>query len=76
MVTWPDGHETKGIDKHIDDLKAMFVFAPDTRILEHPIKIGQGEWTAVVGVMEGTFTAPMPTGPGGEPDDPSQWGSL
>ena len=21
-------------------------------------------------------TAPMPTGPGGEPDDPSQWGSL
>src|SRR5437660_206076 len=25
VVTWPDGHETKGIEKHIDDLKALFV---------------------------------------------------
>ena len=24
VVTWPDGHETKGIDHHIDDLKAMY----------------------------------------------------
>ena len=23
VVTWPDGHETKGIDKHIEDLKAI-----------------------------------------------------
>jgi SnoaL-like polyketide cyclase len=38
----------------------MFVYAPDTRIKEHPIKIANGEWTAVVGVMEGTFTRPMP----------------
>ena len=59
-VHWPDGRVTQGIDTHIEDLKAMFVFAPDTRILEHPIKIGQGEWTAVVGVMEGTFSKPMP----------------
>lgn len=29
VVTWPDGHETKGIEKHIEDLKAMFVYAPD-----------------------------------------------
>lgn len=40
VVTWPDGHETKGIAKHIEDLKA---------------------WTAVTGVMAGTFTKPMPT---------------
>ena len=32
VVTWPDGHETKGIDKHIEDLKAMFVYAPDITI--------------------------------------------
>jgi predicted ester cyclase len=63
-VHWPDGHVTHGIDKHIADLKAMFVFAPDTRIQEHPIKIASGEWTSVVGVMEGTFTKPMPTGDG------------
>lgn len=59
-VYWPDGHFTTGLDKHIEDLKAMFVYAPDTRIKEHPVKIGNGEWTAVYGVMEGTFTKPMP----------------
>jgi hypothetical protein len=63
-VHWPDGHSTEGIEKHIEDLKAMFVWAPDTRIREHPVKVGQGEWTAVIGYMEGTFTQPMPTGDG------------
>ena len=63
-VYWPDGHSTKGIAKHIEDLKAMFVYAPDTRIRTHPVKFGQGEWTAVIGVMEGTFTRPMPIGEG------------
>lgn len=64
IVHWPDGHTTKGIEKHIEDLKAMFVWAPDTRIKVHPIKVGQGDWTAVIGIMEGTFTRPMPTGDG------------
>lgn len=63
-VYWPDGHSTKGLDKHIEDLKAMFVWAPDTRIKEHPVKVGQKDWTAVIGVMEGTFTQPMPIGDG------------
>ncbi len=61
VVTWPDGHETKGIDKHIDDLKALFVFAPDIKIKVHPIRFGSGSWTSVTGVMTGTFTKPMPT---------------
>lgn len=60
VVHWPDGHSTTGIDKHISDLAAMFVWAPDTRIKEHPIAFGEGEWTAVTGVMEGTFSKPMP----------------
>src|SRR5260221_13462347 len=63
-VHWPDGHETKGIEKHIDDLKAMFVYAPDTRIKVHPVKFGAGDWTSVIGEMEGTFTKPMPLGDG------------
>jgi SnoaL-like polyketide cyclase len=63
-VHWPDGHTTKGIDKHISDLKALFVYAPDTRIEVHPVKFGAGEWTSVYGIMEGTFTAPMPIGDG------------
>lgn len=64
VVTWPDGHETKGIDKHIEDLKALFVFAPNIEIKTHPIRFGSGAWTAVTGVMTGTFTQPMPIGEG------------
>ena len=64
IVHWPDGSTTTGIDRHIEDLKAMFVYAPDTRIKEHPIRIGSGNITAVMGVMEGTFTNPMPIGEG------------
>jgi hypothetical protein len=65
-VNWPDGHFTRGIEKHIQDLSAMFVYAPDTRIKQHPVRFGSsnGEWTAVTGVFEGTFTKPMPVGGG------------
>ena len=65
-VNWPDGHFTVGIEKHIADLSAMFVYAPDTRIKQHPVRFGSntGEWTAVTGVFEGTFTKPMPIGGG------------
>jgi hypothetical protein len=64
IVNWPDGHKTYGIEKHIEDLKALFVYAPDTRIMEHPIRFGNGEWTCVTGIMLGTFTKPMPIGDG------------
>ncbi len=61
LVHYPDGHTTRGLPAHIAELKVQFVFAPDTRIKEHPVKIASGEWTSVIGVMEGTFTKPMPT---------------
>ncbi|WP_291272777.1 ester cyclase [Geothrix sp.] len=64
LVHYPDGHTTKGLEAHIAELKPMFVFAPDTHIKVHPVKITQGEWTSVIGVMEGTFTQPMPIGDG------------
>jgi SnoaL-like polyketide cyclase len=63
-VIWPDGHIEVGLEKHIEDLKAMFVYAPDTRIKEHSIRFGSGNMTAVTGVFEGTFTKPMPIGNG------------
>lgn len=63
-VIWPDGHIAIGLEKHIDDLKALFVYAPDTRIKQHPIRFGSGNMTAVTGVFEGTFTKPMPIGNG------------
>lgn len=64
VVTWPDGHETKGIDVHIEDLKALFVYAPDITIKVHPIRFGSGSFTTATGVMTGTFTKPMPIGEG------------
>src|SRR5213596_3181147 len=64
VVTWPDGHETKGIEKHIEDLKAMFVYAPDITIKVHPIRFGSGSWTTATGVMTGTFSKPMPLADG------------
>ena len=64
VVHWPDGRTTHGIEDHIEDLKAMFVFAPDTRIKEHPVRIASGDWTAVTGTLEGTFSEPMPVGGG------------
>jgi hypothetical protein len=63
-VNWPDGHFTTGIEKHIEDLKAMFVYAPNTQIKQHPVRFGSGNMTAVTGVMTGTFTRPMPIGGG------------
>lgn len=63
-VFWPDGHITEGLAKHIEDMKALFVYAPDTRIKDHPIKFGSGNHTLVTGVFEGTFTKPMPIGNG------------
>lgn len=61
IVHWPDGHTTQGIEKHIEDLKYMWTFAPDNRIQEHPVRFGtqDAEWTAVTGWLEGTFTKPM-----------------
>ena len=63
-VNWPDGHFTTGIERHIEDLKAMFVYTPDTSIKVHPVKFGSDEYTSVIGVMTGTFTKPMPIGDG------------
>lgn len=38
-VHWPDGRVTVGLEKHIEDLKAMFVSMPDLQISEHPVRI-------------------------------------
>lgn len=70
VVTWPDGHSTVGIDRHIEDLKNLFVHAPDTEIKLHPIRIGTDNWTASMGVMTGTFTEPM-VGPDGTAIEPT-----
>ena len=55
IVHWPDGRVTQRIDVHINDLKRLFVHAPDTRIKQHPHRIAQSDLTAVSGLMEGTL---------------------
>jgi len=63
-VYWPDGHVAVGLAKHIEDMKDIFVYAPDARIKQHQIMFGSGNFTAVTGLFEGTFTQPMPIGNG------------
>ena len=64
LVHYPDGSTTSGLAPHLEKLKPQFAFAPDTRIREHPIKMADGNMTAVQGFMEGTFTRPMKLGKG------------
>ncbi|SIN64708.1 ester cyclase [Chitinophaga niabensis] len=62
-VFYPDGTTSQGLfPAHIDLLKPQFVFAPDTKVTAHPIRFGTGEWTCVVGIVEGTFSNVMPAG--------------
>jgi hypothetical protein len=64
-VYYPDGSITTGLSpQHIDMLIPMFAFAPDTKIKTHPVKFGSGDYTCVIGEMEGTFSKPMPIGNG------------
>jgi len=64
-VYYPDGNITTGLfPQHIDMLTPMFAFAPGTRIKTHPVRFGGGDWTCVIGEMEGTFSQPMPIGNG------------
>jgi hypothetical protein len=64
VVHWPDGRKSKGLQRHIGDLKAMFAYAPDTNVQGHPVKFESDDWTCVVGIMAETFTKPMATGGG------------
>jgi predicted ester cyclase len=63
-VHYPDGRITKGLAAHLEELKPMFIFAPDAKVKEHPIRIASGNWTAVTGAVEGTFSRPMDIGGG------------
>jgi len=65
LVYYPDGSTTVGLEDHISALKPMFIFAPNTKITVHPIRFGTGQYTAVTGYIEGTFSQPMPLPNGG-----------
>ncbi len=60
-VYYPDGQLSLGLSNHTDMLKPMFAFAPDTKIIDHRVKFGGNDWTAVIGEIQGTFTDTMST---------------
>ena len=59
VVTMPDGSQTTGIDVHDIIVKSTFDWAPDMAVTSHPLSIGSGDWTASIGILEGTFTEPL-----------------
>lgn len=59
-IHYSDGNITQGLfPNEANTLKAMFVFAPDTKVIAHPVRFGKGDWTCVTSTVEGTFTRPM-----------------
>ena len=72
------GRTTTGIEPHIADLKQQFVFAPDTKIAIHPIKIAQGRksWRTSTPPTNGAFNSATSNAPPGRPHgnvEPVTW---
>ena len=52
-----NGNTTSGIEQHLQFGMASVSAAPeDLKILDHPIKIAAGNWTAVTGTLPGNMT--------------------
>ena len=51
-----NGNTTSGIEEHLQSSMAALSAAPDLKILDHPIKIAAGDWTAVTGTLPGNLT--------------------
>jgi hypothetical protein len=66
VVHWPDGRRTKGLERHIEELKSIFLYAPDTRMRSTPVRFASRDWTCVMGELEGTFAKSMPAADGSE----------
>ena len=47
------GGRTEGLDSHVAMFQPMLEASPEMKVTAHPIKIAQGEWTAVVGELPG-----------------------
>jgi hypothetical protein len=48
-----NGTRTEDLESHLAYCQQTFHRAPDTRIAEHILKFGDGEWTCTVGLMTG-----------------------
>lgn len=59
-----DGNIIKGRDQQLNNMKMMYTFAPDTKIISTELQFGSGDWIAVANTMTGTFMNPIQL-PGG-----------
>lgn len=71
LVMWPNGRVESGLEPHMATMIELFTFSPDLNIQEHPIRFGAGEWTALVGVMHGSFSGMLRNPAGGKPIMPT-----
>jgi hypothetical protein len=46
------GERTKGLDPHIVMVQKIFDDNPDTAVVEHLVKFGQGEWTCAISLVK------------------------
>ena len=51
------GQRTEGVEDHLAWAQAFIEQVPDSKIDEHPIRIGAGDWTAVTGTSGGNVSA-------------------
>jgi len=60
MCRFSNGVVLYGIEQTIDMMmRQVLVWAPDTKIKEHLIMFGSGNWTCTNFIIEGTFTKPI-----------------
>ena len=62
---------TKGLPPHIGTMKFVASFIPDARVTGHPVCVASGDWTAMIGVFEGTFGKPLQIAAGQPPIPPT-----
>ena len=47
------GDHTEGIDAHVNACQAYQNSTPASKVLEHPVRMADGDWTCVVSFAEG-----------------------
>ncbi len=47
------GQRTEGIEAHVAWAQGFVAAFPDAKVVDHPIKLAQGDWTSVIGELTG-----------------------
>lgn len=63
-VVSTSGQSMVGKQPYLQNMKQMFVMAPDVKVISSDIQFGSGDWIASVETMQGTFTKPTKSSTG------------